>query len=296
MTSSARREITASEFEPHRARLKGLAYRMLGSLAEAEDVVQDAFLRVREVDRDTVVDVLGYLHTTVARLCLDRLKSARARRELYVGTWLPEPIVDEPAPQPDNALDRAQDLSFALLMTLERLTPAERTAFLLHDVFGRSFDEVAQVLQRTAAACRKLAERARSEIHGQGPRVATPPAAEQRLTQAFMLAASTGDIEGLKQLLASDAVLYTDGGGKRRAAHNPIYGPERIGRFFAGILARSDYRAPERVDPRRINQLPGYVLTYSDGDLVVSALEIEGDKVKHIYVISNPDKLAHLRS
>jgi RNA polymerase sigma-70 factor (ECF subfamily) len=283
-------------FEPHRPRLIGLAYRMLGSLAEAEDVVQDAFLRVQDVVAEEVNEPQAYLTKTVARLCLDRLKSARARREVYVGTWLPEPLLENESPSPEARLDLADDLSYALLMTLERLSPPERTAFLLHDVFGLEFASIAPVLERSEASCRKLAERARSQVQEGRPRFEITEEAEQQLTQAFFRASSTGDTAGLMQLLASDAVLYSDGGGKRRAALKPVLGAERIARFFAGILRRSDYVAPQQAELRRVNGMPGCLLSYDNGDIVVGVLEIRAQRIARIYIISNPDKLAHLRS
>jgi RNA polymerase sigma-70 factor (ECF subfamily) len=286
----------ALSFEPQRARLIGLAYRMLGSYAEAEDVVQDAFLRFQAVDVHAVVDPPAYLFKTVARLCLDRMKSARMRRETYVGTWLPEPILAESDLQPDAVLELADDLSFALLLTLERLSPPERTAFLLHDVFGVEFDAVAQVLDRSSAACRKLAERARTQVSSEHERFVAKPEDEERLTQAFFAASATGDVEALTRLLAQDAVLYTDGGGKRSAALNPIYGPDRIARFFAGVIRKSTYEVPQAFMARRVNQLPGCVLQYEGGDVAVAAIEVRGDSIHRIYIVSNPDKLRHLRS
>jgi RNA polymerase sigma-70 factor (ECF subfamily) len=284
-----------ADFEAQRVRLKGLAYRMLGSVAEAEDVVQDAFLRVHAIDARQVSDLAGYLYTTVARLCLDRIKSARSRREQYVGTWLPEPVVETES-APDAQLELADDLSFALLLTLERLTPPERTAFLLHDVFGQDFAGIAEVLSRSEAACRKLAERARSQVALETPRFQAKAEDEQRLVQAFFTAAFQGDAAALMQLLAEDAVLYTDGGGHRRAAHKPVYGADRITRFFVGV-SKHPARAPEPVtaEPRRINQLPGIVVRYSDGDVHVAAVEIREGRIVRIYIINNPDKLNHLR-
>ena len=294
-------------FEPQRARLTGLAYRMLGSLAEAEDVVQDAYLRVREIDMRPIAEPAAYLYTTVARLCLDRLKSARARREVYVGTWLPEPIVVEgswsqetisaaPLAAPDAALEQADDLSFALMLTLERLTPPERTAFLLHDVFGQDYSAVAQVLKRSQAACRKLAERARAQVHDGAPRFEVDPEEEKRLAFAFLTAASSGDQDALTSLLAEDAILYNDGGGNRHAALKPVFGAARIGRFFAGIARRADTVTPENVEFRRINQLPGFIARYAGGDVAVGAIEIRAGRIARVYVINNPDKLRHLRS
>ena len=296
-------DASSRAFEPQRARLTGLAYRMLGSLAEAEDVVQDAFLRVRDIDMREIAEPAAYLHTTVARLCLDRLKSARARREVYVGTWLPEPIVDErawladpTATAPDAALEQADDLSFALMLTLERLTPPERTAFLLHDVFGQDYSAVAQVLKRSEAACRKLTERARAQVHEGAPRFEVEPEQEKRLALAFLSAASSGDQDALTNVLAEDAILYTDGGGNRRAPLNPVFGAARIGRFFAGIARRADRATPEKVEFRRINQLPGFLATFAGGDVAVAAVEIRDGLIARVYVINNPDKLRHLRS
>ncbi|HKU42010.1 MAG TPA: sigma-70 family RNA polymerase sigma factor [Polyangiales bacterium] len=284
------------EFEPHRRRLIGLAYRMLGSLAEAEDVVQDAFLRVRDVPVAQVAEPASYLAKTVARLCLDRLKSARARRELYVGTWLPEPLVERPDAAPDAALERADDLSFALLMMLERLSPPERTAFLLHDVFGMDFASIAPVLERTEAAVRKLAERARDQVHAGRPRFEVDPAQEQQLIAAFLQASATGDVNALMQLLAHDAVLYSDGGGKRLAALNPIFGAERITRFLAGILRKSNHPVPNAVELRRVNGMPGCVVSYDNGDIAVAVFELAHNRIERIYIVSNPDKLTRVHT
>jgi RNA polymerase sigma-70 factor, ECF subfamily len=285
----------AAEFEARRGRLVGLAYRMLGSFAEAEDVVQDAFLRFRAVDIDSVLDPSSYLSTTVARLCLDRLKAARTQREAYVGTWLPEPIVDETAVAPDRPLELADDLSFALLMTLERLSPPERTAFLLHDVFGVAFEQIAQVLERSEPACRKLAERARTQVHQARPRFQPNPEQETQLLHAFMLASATGDIAALTRLLAEDAVLYNDGGGKRLAALNPIYGRDRIARFLVSVPRKSNYHAPSRVELRPVNQMLGCLLHYPDGDLAAAAFEMRDGVITRMYVVNNPDKLRHVK-
>ena len=288
-------DVQASEFDARRGRLVGLAYRMLGSWAEAEDVVQDAFLRFRAVDLGQVREPSSYLSTTVARLCLDRLKAARTQREAYVGTWLPEPIVDEAAVAPDRPLELADDLSFALLMTLERLSPPERTAFLLHDVFGVAFEQIAQVLERSEPACRKLAERARAQVHEGRPRFQPDPEQEARLLQAFMLASATGDIAALTELLAQDVVLYTDGGGKRLAALNPICGRDRVSRFLVSLPRKSNYHAPSRVELRPVNQMLGCLLHYPDGDLAAAAFEMRAGVITRIYVVSNPDKLRHLK-
>ncbi|TMQ17147.1 MAG: RNA polymerase sigma-70 factor [Deltaproteobacteria bacterium] len=277
------------DFEPHRRFLVGLAYRMLGSVADAEDVVQDAFLRWSAVDRDAVVEPRAYLARVVSRLCLDRMKSACAQRERYVGTWLPEPLVSDTAEAP--AL--ADDLSIALLMTLERLSPLERAAFLLHDVFDMDYAAIAEVLERSEAACRQLAARARDHVRDDRPRFAPSGDAGARLATAFQAAMVTGDLDGLARMLADDAVLYTDGGGKRLAALNPIHGKDRILRFFTGIAGKRGLPSPELVSPASINGLPGFVLRGDDGPETL-ALEIANDQIVAIYAVRNPDKLRHL--
>src|SRR5262245_24092729 len=215
MKTTAERDAIRS-FEIHRLALTGLAYRMLGSRADAEDVVQDAYLRWHAANRDAVGAPRRYLGTVVTRLCLDRMKSARARREVYVGQWLPEPVVDEPL-DADSVGDLAHDLSYALILVLERLSPLERAAFLLHDVFGLNFTEVADTLDRGEAACRQLAARARAHIEAGRPRFAASREDGSRLAAAFRTATESGDMQALRSLLAEDAVLYTDGGGKRPA-------------------------------------------------------------------------------
>ncbi len=214
----------AASFEPYRRRLLGLAYRMLGSMADAEDAVQETYLRWHAADRDKVSDPRAFLMTTTTRICLDMLTSARARREEYVGPWLPEPVFDTAALAPDSRTELAEDLSIALLLTLDRLSPLERAAFLLHDVFDFSFSEVATALERSEAACRQLAARARAHVRAARPRGATAPPAHSgeidakhaQLMSAFAAATQSGDLNALTQLLASDVRIVTDGGGKVR--------------------------------------------------------------------------------
>jgi RNA polymerase sigma-70 factor (ECF subfamily) len=292
MTGTDTRAI--ERFAGEHKRLLGLAYRMLGSYAEAQDVVQDAFVRYQAVDQDSVLDARGYLSTTVARLCLDRLKSAHQRRQTYVGTWLPEPLLDDAPPAPDAQLELADDLSYALLMTLERLSPPERTAFLLHDVFGMEFEEVAGVLERSSAACRKLAERAREQVQAGRTRFSVQPDEELKLFGAFMQASASGDLDALTKLLSEDAVMYTDGGGKRRAALNPIYGRERIIRFLLRTPQKANYLRPRAVTPCRVNQSQGCLIEYENGDVAVGAFDVKDGKICQIYIVSNPDKLQHV--
>jgi RNA polymerase sigma-70 factor (ECF subfamily) len=284
----------AQEFEALRRRLTGLAYRMLGSLAEAEDAVQEAYLRWHAAERSAVADPRAWLSTVVVRICLDQLKSARARRESYVGPWLPEPVLDAEALAVENAGELAHDLSVALMLTLERLTPLERAAFLLHDVFDMDFAGIAAALGRNEAACRQLAARARTHVRAARRRF-TPDADEgARLAEAFRHAVESGDMARMTQLLADDAVLYSDGGGKRLAALNPIIGAGRIARFFAGVIKKGAAQG-WKARPARINGLPGFVIAAPNGELQTIAYEITDHRIAAIYAMVNPDKLQRLR-
>ncbi|MDC7784909.1 sigma-70 family RNA polymerase sigma factor [Rhodoplanes sp. TEM] len=283
----------ARDFEAHRRHLVGLAYRMLGSVAEAEDAVQDAYLRWHRADRAAVGDARAFLSRTVARLCLDRLRAAKARRETYVGPWLPEPLLDAEALAADTASEYASDLSVGLLMALERLSPLERAAFLLHDVFDVGFAEVAALIGRSEAACRQLATRARAHVRAARPRFAVAPEEGSRLVAAFAEAVQRADASGLARLLAADAVLHSDGGGRKTAALNPIVGRDRVARFFAGIAAKfPDVLAASR--GASINGLPGLIVTEADGSVQTLAFEIVDGSIAAIYFVRNPDKLAHL--
>lgn len=283
----------ARAFETHRRALVGLAYRMLGSRAEAEDVVQDAYLRWHDVDRAGIGEPRHYLGTVVARLCLDRMKSARARREVYVGSWLPEPVVDESF-DATAASDFAHDLSVALMLTLERLSPLERAAFLLHDVFELDFAEVGRALDKNEAACRQLAARARDHLKAERPRFPASREEGQRLATAFRRAAETGDAQALMDLLAADAVLYSDGGGKRQAALNPIIGADKILRFYAGITRKNSTLAQAQYRPAAINGMAGFVLRELDGAIDTIAFETRDGRIAAIYLVRNPDKLRHV--
>lgn len=280
----------ASEsFEPHRSHLRGLAYRMLGTLSDAEDVVQEAFLRWGAADRAAVEQPRAFLTRVVTRLCLDVLKSARAQRERYVGTWLPEPVVGE------GAEELAGDLSVALLLTLERLSALERAAFLLHDVFDADYPELAEALSRSEAACRQLVARAREHVRDGRPRYAPSKGAAERLSALFQAAMRSGDVSALAQCLAEDAVFYSDGGGQRVAALKPIYGRDKIMRFLAGVAKKGGMPPAGSWVPTNVNGLPGFLLHMPHGTETV-ALEIDGEQVAALYIVSNPDKLRHLQS
>jgi len=284
-------------FEGLRPALTGLAYRMLGSLSEAQDVVQEAYLRWHPAGapRPAVQNPRAWLYQVVSRLCLDQLKSARARRETYVGTWLPEPVLDEATVQPGGVAELAHDLSFALLLTLERLTPGERAAFLLHDVFEQDFRTIAEALGESEATCRQLASRARAHLREPRARFHPSPELSQRLMAAFMTAAASGDVDGLRRLFTDEAVYHGDGGGRVPSALNPIVGPDRIARFFVGALAKFPLPAEARVRPATINGLPGLVLHTATAPLQTFAFEIAPDgRIAAIYSTRNPDKLRNV--
>ncbi len=281
-------------FEPLRGRLTGLAYRMLGSRADADDMVQDAFLRWSTADRAAVEHAEAYLVRVVTRLCLDRLKSAQARREVYVGPWLPEPVLDAEALSPARHTELADDLSFALLLALDRLSPSERAAFLLHDVFDAPFSEIAATLDKSEAACRQLAARARKAVREARPAPAPMPEHE-RLLAAFAQAAISGDLTALKTVLAEDAVLLSDGGGRKVAALNPIRGADNIARFIASIVRKlGETKAQTGAQVARVNGAPALML-YLNGELdQVQMIAAENGRIGALYLVRNPEKLMAL--
>ena len=239
--------------------------------------------------------------TTTTRICLDMLTSARARREEYVGPWLPEPVVDTAALAPDSRTELAEDLSIALLLTLDRLSPLERAAFLLHEVFDFSFGEVAKALERSEAACRQLASRARAHVRAARPRGATAPPAHSgeidakhaQLMSAFVAATRSGDLKALTQLLASDVRVVTDGGGKVAAALNVLHGADHAARFLVGAT-RKGWRDDFTLRFATINGLPGVIVDGPEGPVQTTAFEIEGGVIRALYAVRNPDKLGHL--
>jgi RNA polymerase sigma-70 factor (ECF subfamily) len=293
MSMSSNRPRDGDPLAPHRGRLLGLAYRMLGSRSDAEDVVQDAFLRF--AGAQDVHNPEAFLVTIVTRLCLDRLKSAKVQREAYVGPWLPEPVFDADGLSAEAATELADDLSFALLLALDRLSPMERAAFLLHDVFDTPFSEIAAMLGCTEAACRQLASRARRAVRDNRPAPAVTPDSHARLLRAFSEAVASGDVRQLAELLRDDAVAITDGGGRKFAALNPVIGADKVARFFIGIAGKTAAQGQVmRVEPAAINGAAGALL-YLDGELDLTlSMAIDGEKIAAIYVVRNPDKLRHL--
>ncbi len=283
-------------FEANRSYLTRLAYRMLGSLSDAEDVVQDAWLRWHESTPEAVANPRAWLGRVVTRLCLDLLKSARRKRETYVGAWLPEPLIEAIGSAP--SADEAIDVPYALQLALERLSPLERAAFLLHDVFDLPFSEIAETLGRSEAACRQLVSRARRHAREEdGPRHPLSPDEAQRYAEAFFQAAHSTDATILKGMLAQEAILRADGGGKVNSVLNPIFGSDKIGRFFAGISrhAEQEGRPTTRYEFVMINGLPGCISLERGETVQAMALDIRDGAVTAIYILRNPDKLGHVR-
>lgn len=276
----------AAEFESHRALLTGIAYRMLGSVSDAEDMVQEAWLRWR--DAGPVDSPKSWLVRVVSRLCLDRLKSARVQREQYYGTWLPEPLVDSLATEPTHPID--ESVSIALMLVLEKLTPTERAGFLLHEVFGYSFEEIADILEKSEPACRKLVSRARERVRAEKPRFDTTHAEHEELMKRFMTACREGEMEPLLHLFGDGVALYSDGGGKATAVPKVLSDPAIIARFFIRIVQGLEAQNYE-VRPTHFNGAPGVLFLV--GGQVVSALslEIRAGKIGAIYGHRNPDKL-----
>jgi RNA polymerase sigma-70 factor (ECF subfamily) len=277
-------------FEAQRPRLTRLAYRMLGSVAEAQDVVQDAWLRWTRAG-EGVSDPAAWLVRAVTRLCIDRLRKAKAERAAYRGPWLPEPLIE---PLSEDPVERAEDVSVAFLLALERLSPLERAVFLLHDVFEQDYADVAGTLERSEAAVRQLASRAREHVKAARPRFTVSDAEIKRLSAAFVAAAATGDVEALSQVLTEDAILVSDGGGKRTAALRVLVGRSDIMRLLQGIFWRHGAQQVRGLRAARINGYPGLVLTLEDGPDPVAFEPGEDGRIAAVYMMRNPDKLAHV--
>ncbi len=278
-------EDAAASFDPLRPKLMRVAYRMLGSVADAEDVLQEAFIRWMGTDRSEVREPEAFLRRTITRLCLDQLKSAKHRRETYLGPWLPDPVVEE---------EEEDDVTLPLLLALERLSPLERAAFLLHDVFGLGFDEVAATIQRDAAACRQLAARARSHVREARPRFQVDKQRGLELAEAFFAASRNGDMKALAAMLADDVSAHADGGGKRPAATHPIVGFDAVMKAHETLADLFRKNGSKLVRACFVNGLPGFISLEADGELQTTALDIEDGKIAAIYVVRNPDKLRHL--
>ncbi len=288
-------EETLLVFEAERQRLVGVAYRMLGSVAEAEDAVQDAWVRWQRLDpasQELIERPAAWFTTTVTRLALDRLKSAQRTREEYVGPWLPEPVLMDA--DPADAAELGESLTLGFLTLLERLGPVERAVFLLVDVFGEPFAAVAETVGRSEETCRQIAHRARGRLRAERRRVDVRPGGRPDLVDAFLRAAALGDIDGLKQVLADDVVLVSDGGAKQHAARRPVIGVDRVARFVVNIAKRWLEHSTSSVDLRAINGEAGAVMWFGDRPFAVVTIESDEQRISSVRIINNPDKLSSL--
>ncbi|RBY89923.1 RNA polymerase sigma-70 factor [Blastococcus sp. TF02A-26] len=283
-------------FDGHRRLLFTVAYQMLGSVADAEDVVQDAWLRWSAADREDVADPRAYLVRITTRLALDRLRAARTRRETYVGPWLPEPLLTGTAPDPAEEVEVGEQVSLALLVVLETLSPLERAVFVLREVFGVPAAEVASVLGRSEAAVRQVAHRAREHVAARRPRFDADRAAQREVTERFLAAAVGGDVDALLDVLAPGAVLLTDGGGRAKAALRPITSAGKVARFLAAVGPGGAAMPGVRLEFAEVNGEPGIVAWTAEGPLMATTLVVSGGRVEQVLVFRNPDKLAGLRT
>jgi RNA polymerase sigma-70 factor (ECF subfamily) len=283
----------ADTFAEHRPLLFSISYRMLGSVMDAEDIVQEAYLRWQAAPRAEVISPKSFLSTVVTRLCIDELRSARVRREQYAGPWLPEPIVTEEQPMEEHAA-LADSLSLAFLVLLENLSPTERAVFLLRDVFDYDYIEIARMVDKSEANCRQILSRARRKIRERQRPYQPSHQHVTTLLERFVQAAQNGDMHGLLELLADDVTLWSDGGGKTAAARNPVHGPDRVARLVVGLMKK----APPQTEFRLayVNGKPGVVIYVFGQPYTVSSFDFDGDKIAAYRVIVNPDKLRRVPS
>jgi RNA polymerase sigma-70 factor, ECF subfamily len=283
----------AAEFEELRPLLFAIAYRILGSVTEAEDAVQETWLRYDAVATQPV-SVRAYLSAAVSRVAIDELRSARRRREEYAGPWFPEPLLTEPYEDPERSAELADSVSMAALLLLERLSPLERAVFVLREVFGFSFGEIAPAVGRSEAACRQLAVRARQHMDAGRPRFAADRRERQELADRFFGAFRDGDVEGLRELLAADVSMVGDGGGKAPQFRKPLSGAERVARMLITMVSLLDLVGCV-VEPHEVNGQPGAIFRDRDGKVINTlVLDILGGQVQTIRAVINPDKLGHL--
>jgi len=280
----------ARDFEQHRGLLFSIAYRMLGSASDAEDIVQEAFLRWEHAADADVQSPRAWLSTVVTRLAIDHLRSARVQRETYVGPWLPEPLLTEHAPSASERLALAESLSMAFLVMLETLGPVERAVFLLREVFDYDYEEIAGIVGKSADNCRQMLRRARERVVAGRPRFEAKAEEHTRLTQQFLATAATGDVPALVALLAKDATLWSDGGGKVTAARKPIHGADRVARFVTGVLRKGAAKAMD-VRLMRVNGADGLVAYVGGQARFVVSLDVGDGLIRALRIVVNPDKL-----
>jgi RNA polymerase sigma-70 factor (ECF subfamily) len=287
--------ITDRELEAVRRRAFAVAYRMLGSVADAEDVVQEALLRLSRPGRD-IAEPMAWITTVATRLSIDLLRAARTRRESYVGTWLPEPLIEDVQPGPGARLELSDSLSQAFLVVLERLTPVERAVFLLREVFDYEYSQIADIVDRNEANCRQLVARARKHIASERTRFDADAALRDRLLERFLAAAEDGDLASLERMLADDAVFYADGGGRIAAARHPLHGAARVARVISKITRKQRRFGPFDLQLVRVNGQPGRILRTPDGAIWdVLSIDVLDGRIEAIRIVRNPEKLAHFR-
>jgi RNA polymerase sigma-70 factor (ECF subfamily) len=281
------------EFNTHRPLLFSLAYRMLGSRADAEDAVQETFLRWQNADDEEVQSPRSYLATVVTRLCIDNMRSARSRREVYVGPWLPEPIMTAHNARPDVSVELAESLMMAFMVLLESLAPLERAAFLLHEVFEYDYSEIAEIVGKSEANCRQMIHRAKERVAKRHRRFEPSREETDRIAARFLEAARSGDVQSLMSLFAEDAVMMSDGGGKVRAALNPVHGADPIARFVVGVV-RKGIPADATIKRYEINGQPAFVIFHEGQAASATILDISGGVIRNLFLVVNPDKLRGL--
>jgi len=279
------------DFEALRPYLFSIAYRMLGSAGDAEDVVQEAYLR-RQRAPAGIDSPKAWLATVVTRLCIDQLKSARVKRENYVGPWLPEPIATEGSPGPEESAEQADSLSLAFLVVLESLSPVERAVFLLREVFEYDYDEIAEIVGKGDQNCRQIAHRAKQHIAGRRPRFEVTREQQEEMTYRFLAACGAGEIDDLMSLLTEDVVLQSDGGGRVAAARKPIFGPSLVARFLLGVIAKSPRDLVTRIV--NVNGQPAIGLYDGDRPTSIVTLDVTGDRIQGVHIVVNPEKLTRV--
>lgn len=287
-------QIWLATFTQYRSLLFSLAYRMLGTVADAEDMLQEAFVRWQGASREDIRSPKGFLITIVTRLCIDQLNSLRARREEYVGQWLPEPVVTDNASNPFEVVQNDESLSMAFLVLLERLTPDERAVFLLREIFDWDYSEIAEVIDQSEASCRQILRRAKRHVNAPRSRFSAPPGKREELRREFLEAAGNGDLAGLIQLLSADVTLHTDGGGKGRAVANVIHGASRVARAVLSGLGRVP-PTNAVITMVQINREAGFIIYINGEPQFAFVLHASANRIESIYVVTNPDKLSHLQ-
>jgi RNA polymerase sigma-70 factor (ECF subfamily) len=292
-------DMSIALFEKHRPHLLSLAYRMLGEMSGAEDIVQEAWLRWQRENPETIRDPRAWLSAITVRLALDALRSARARREKYVGPWLPEPLMPDDmrvlaADTPAAHAELASDLSLALLHVLERLSPEERAALILHDAFDCDYAEIAQMLNKNETACRKLVSRARERVKADRPRYTVSKEQHRAMIGRFAQAVATGDMSNVTKLFADDIVFYSDGGGRVSAALNPVFGADRVTRLIEGLTRKLHERVVPEFTVTEINGQPSFVILVDGQIYSTMNIEMDQDRITGIFVMRNPDKLTRV--